>query len=279
MKKKFKVSIIPVVILATILFSQCGKDRGLNLFSLNQDMEFGRIMDSTIKSDPVKYPILSKTLYPDAYDYMNDMMNDILASDKFKYADKFEWEITIIDKDVMNAFAVPGGKLYFYTGLMKYLDDGASLAGVLGHEMAHVDLRHSTKTMTDVYGFSLLVSLLLGDNSSQLAQIAGQLATGAASLKFSRDHEYDADRYSMYYLSNTKFNPKGIGSFFLKLRADGQTASTFEFLSTHPDDEKRVDNINAVWDTDPYMLDKTSGRTYDNWESEYKTELIDKLPN
>lgn len=279
MKKIVKLSIIPGIILTVILFTQCEEDRGLNLFSLNQDMEFGRIMDSTIKSDPNEYPILDETLYPEAYAYLNAMMNDILASDKIKYGDRFDWEITIIDKDVMNAFAVPGGKMYFYTGIMKYLDDAASLAGVLGHEMAHVDLRHSTKTMTDVYGFSLLVSLLLGDNSSQLAQIAGQLATGAASLKFSREHEYDADRYSMYYLANTKYHPKGIGKFFIKLREDGHTSQTFEFLSTHPDDEKRVDNINEVWDTDPYMIEKTSGKSYDYYEQEYFNQLISKLPN
>lgn len=278
MRKIFRLAALPAIIISTVFLTQCEEDRGVNLFSINQDIEFGRIMDSTINANPADYPVLSETLYPDVYAYMNTMMNDILASDKIKYGDRFEWEITIIDKDVMNAFAVPGGKMYFYTGLIKYLDDAASLAGVLGHEMAHIDLRHSTRTMTDVYGFSLLVSLLIGDDSSKLEQIAGQLATGAASLKFSRNHEYDADKYSMYYLANTKYDPKGIGSFFIKLREDGHTSQTFEFLSTHPDDDKRVDNINEVWDTDPYMIDMTSGRTYDYYAQEYYDELISKLP-
>jgi predicted Zn-dependent protease len=178
----------------------------------------------------------------------------------------------------MNAFAVPGGRLYFYTGLIKYLDDAASFAGVLGHEMAHVDLRHSTKTMTDLYGFSFLVSLLLGDNSSELSQIAGDLATGAAGLKFSRDHEYDADRYSMYYLSETKYHPKGIASFFIKLQEEGQTAATFEFLSTHPSDQNRIDDINSVWDNDSYIEEKSVGKSYDYYEQEYANNFISKLP-
>lgn len=256
----------------------CDKDRGVNLFTLSQDIQFGEVMDSTIKADPTEYPILDETQYADAYAYMNNMMQEILQSEKFKYADKFDWQITIIDKEVMNAFAVPGGKLYFYTGLMKYLDDAASLAGVLGHEMAHVDLRHSTKTMTDVYGFSLLVSLLVGDNSSKLAEIAGQMATGAASLKFSREHEYDADRYSMYYLSTTKYHPKGISKFFIKLQEEGKTGDNFEFLSTHPSDQNRIDHVDEIWETDEYILGKKSGRTYDYYENEYYTDFISKLP-
>ena len=241
-------------------------------------MEFGRVMDSTIRANPDEYPILNESQYPGAYAYMNDMMDDILESEKIKYGDEFDWEITIIDKDVMNAFAVPGGKLYFYTGIMKYLDDAASLAGVLGHEIAHADLRHSTSTMTDVYGFTILVSLLINDDSSMLSQIAGELATGAASLKFSRDHEYDADRYSMYYLSTTKFEPRGIGNFFVKLRAEGETASTFEFLSTHPDDDKRVDTVEELWESDSYIVSQKSSRSYDNYEDEYYNMLISKLP-
>lgn len=278
MKKHVKFSGFLALPLAVILLSQCENDRGLNLFSLSQDIEFGEVMDSTINANPGEYPILPRNQYPEAYAYMDQMMNDILKSEKFKYDNRFDWEITIIDKEVMNAFAVPGGKMYFYTGLLKYLNDAASLAGVLGHEMAHIDLRHSTKTMTDVYGFSILLSLLVGDNNSKLVEIAGDLATGAASLKFSRDHEYDADRYSMYYLSTTKYDPKGIGSFFIKLAEDGYTSQTFEFLSTHPDDGKRVDNINTVWETDAFIGEKKAGKTYDNFKEEYLNELINKLP-
>lgn len=272
------INIFVAITVLTTVFISCDKDRGINLFSLKQDKEFGEMMDSTILADPNEYPVLSAADYPEAYTYMNNLMNTLLQSEKFKYADEFDWKITIINKDVMNAFAVPGGKLYFYTGLMKYLDDAASLAGVLGHEMAHVDLRHSTKTMTDVYGFSLLVSLLLGDNSSQLGQIAGQMATGAASLKFSREHEYDADKYSMYYLSGTKYHPKGISKFFIKLQNDGKTGDNFEFLSTHPSDQNRIDNIDLVWTTDSYLTEQSSGKSYDYYQSEYYNDFISKLP-
>lgn len=275
--KRF-ISLVVITGCLAITIVSCEKDRGINLFSVSQDIEFGRIMDSTINADRTEFPILDPNQYADVYTYINGMMEDILESEKIKYKTQFPWQVTIINKDVMNAFAVPGGKLYFYTGLIKYLDDAASLAGILAHEIAHIDLRHSTKTLTDLYGFSLLVSLLLGDNSSQLAQIAGDLATGAAGLKFSRNHEYDADRYSMYYLSTTKYHPKGIESFFVKLQDEGKTAATFEFLSTHPSDQNRIDQINSVWETDSYLTGKASGKTYDYFKQEFINQLISKLP-
>jgi predicted Zn-dependent protease len=147
----------------------------------------------------------------------------------------------------MNAFAVPGGKMYFYTGLIKYLDNAADLAGVMAHEMAHIDRRHSTEQMTKQYGFSFLLSVLLGDDKSQFEQIASDLAVGLASLQFSRKHEYEADEYAIRFTADTDYHPKGIAGFFEKLQADGHTAQTFEFLSTHPSDQNRIDNIDMVW--------------------------------
>jgi predicted Zn-dependent protease len=232
----------------TLFFVSCDKETGINFFTLNQDIEFGATMDSIIRSNPAEYPILDASTHPDAYLFLKNMMLNILKSDDFVHKNDFDWEITIIHKDdVMNAFAVPGGKLYFYTGLMKYLDNASNLAGVLAHEMAHADRRHSTEQMTKVYGFSVLLSLLTGKDKSQFEEIASDLATGLASLQFSRTHEYEADEYSVRFLMATDYHPKGIAGFFEQLKADGHTAQTFEFLSTHPSDQNRLDNIDMVW--------------------------------
>ncbi|RPJ70384.1 MAG: peptidase M48 [Alphaproteobacteria bacterium] len=248
MKSKFlKSQTALILIIASYLFSACDKETGFNLFTLQQDREFGEQMDSVIRADPAEYPILNETSNAEAYQFMNDMMNAILQSDDFVHKDDFNWKLTIIDKEVMNAFAVPGGNIYFYTGLMKYLDNAANLAGVLAHEMAHVDRRHSTEQLTKVYGIGLLLNIITGNDKSQLEEIAVSMATGLSSLKFSRDDEYEADEYSVKFLADTDYHPKGISGFFEKLRTEGQTASTFEFLSTHPDDENRLENIDMVW--------------------------------
>lgn len=260
--------------LLSLAFYSCEKDRGINLFSLQQDMDLGDSLSVTIGKDPTQYPVLQRSTDINsnaykAYTYIDGMMADILKSDKLKYGKTFEWEVTIINADVMNAFAAPGGKLYFYTGLIKYLDDAASLAGVMGHEMAHADLRHSTQVMTKAYGFEMLLSILMGDNPSQMEQLASNLALGLGNLKFSRDNEYDADRYSMYYLASTKYAPLGIKAFFEKLQNEGKTGTTFEWLSTHPSDQNRINNADKTYAEDKDLKTLMTGRTYDRYADEY----------
>lgn len=261
-----KTLTISLFILLT--FTSCG-DRGVNFFSVDQDMELGESLVAEIKSDPATYPILPEATNPQAYAYIRGMMDDILKSDKFKYRDRFDWEIYIINQDVLNAFAAPGGKLYFYTGLINYLDDAASLAGVMGHEMAHADLRHSTQQMTKVYGFDLLLSIILGQNASELTNVAKDMALGLGQLKFSRDNEYDADKYSMYYLASTKYQPKGITSFFVKMLAEEKNESNFTWLSTHPSDQDRIDAANKVFTSDGELKTLMSGKTYGTYQQEF----------
>jgi predicted Zn-dependent protease len=102
--------------------------------------------------------------------------------------------------------------------------------------------------MTKQYGFSILLSALLGDDPSTLAQIAADLAQGLGSLAFSRDHEYEADEYAVRYTTDGtgdyNYYPKGISAFFEKM--EGQPTPP-EFLSTHPSPENRLESINEFW--------------------------------
>ena len=240
-------TIVLIVLIASVILS-CDKETGFNLFTVQEDIEIGESMDSAIRANPVEFPILDPNNYSNAYQYMNSMMQRIVQSDDFVHKNDFVYEITIINKDIMNAFAVPGGKLYFYTGLMKYLDNSANLAGVLAHEMAHIDRRHSSAQLSKYYGVELILNAILGNDQSQLEEVAVDLATGLAALKFSREDEYEADKYSILFVDDTDYyHPRGISGFFEKLRLDGHTAETFEFLSTHPSDDNRITNINTIW--------------------------------
>lgn len=272
-ENRFITKIFLVFVLAISFFSGCKKDSAisdLNLFPLSKDIELGETMDSIINADPVEYPILDPLTNAAVYQYINSMFQAILKSDEIKHRDDFNWKITIINKpDVLNAFAVPGGKLYFYTGIMKYVDDASSLAGVIAHEMAHVDKRHSTQQATKSVGLSVLLSTLIGNDKSGLVELAGNLGSGLASLKFSREDEYEADEFSVKYLADTDYNPVGIKSFFEKIRAEQQTAATFEFLSTHPDDENRINNINDVW----VSIDSPTGSDFTQEYAAFKALL------
>jgi beta-barrel assembly-enhancing protease len=236
MKKALSI-ITTLIILATV--GGCKKG-GLNVFSIEDDKNFGLQMEAEIASNPAEFPLVP-TSHP-AYSYLNTLKQNILNSGQVEHASDFAWKMYIIDNDeVLNAFCTPGGYIYVYTGLIKYLDNASSLAGVLGHEMAHADRRHSTKQLTKQYGLSLLVAVIAGTtNAGQLAEIA----SGLTSLAFSRDDEKEADEFSVKYLCPTKYHADGAAAFFQKLEAEGMGCSTLQaFFSTHPCPENRIANI------------------------------------
>lgn len=212
----------------------------IDLFSLQKDKDLGAATAAQIASD-TSYPLLDSVKYASAYNYLNGIRDKILKSGKVAHANDFAWKLKIINKNILNAFCTPGGYIYVYSGLIKYLDEEDDLAGVMGHEMAHADQRHSTKQLQETMGVQTLLQVALG-NSSQAASVVANLAL----LKYSRCHESEADDYSVQYLSGTSYNCAGAASFFKKLIATGQAGSTPVFLSTHPGSDTRVADITAA---------------------------------
>lgn len=225
--------------------SDLGKVGGLLsdlAFPVSNDVELGAQVASQVDSIYAA-DILPKTGNEEAYAYLNSMVTDILASEDILYRDMFVWELTIIDQpDVLNAFATPGGYIYVYTGLIKYLDNADDLAGVMGHEIAHADRRHSVNQMKKAYGVQILASIVLGGETTALKEMAVGLAANAATLSFSREDEAEADAASVEYLDETSFACNGAAEFFRKLEAEGGSGVP-EFLSTHPDPANRVEDI------------------------------------
>lgn len=220
-------------------FAGCSKDGGFNIFSIEDDKELGLQTKQQIESNPSEFPILNPASYPAAYAYINAMRDDLLNSGQVSHKNDFLWEVKIIQRDdVVNAFCTPGGYIYVYTGLIKYLDHKSSLAGVLGHEMAHADKRHSTNQLTKKYGVQTLLDVVLGKNQNLLTQIGSELV----SLQFSRSDESEADEYSVVYLCPTKYHADGAADFFRKIIDQGGS-NTPAFLSTHPNPDNRVQNI------------------------------------
>ena len=221
-----------------ISVSTCSKDGDINIFSVEQDLEFGRQTDQEIRSNPSEFPILDPAEYPEAYAYLQRMTNEIVQQGNVEYADIFPYEVAIINQDVENAFATPGGFIYVYTGLVDALDNESELAGVLAHEIAHSAERHSTDQLTSQYGFSTLVGLLTGGDPGLLSQVVGTLLT----LRFSRSDEAEADARSVDYLCNTQYAANGAAGFFESIQGGGGAP---EFLSSHPSPDNRVEDINA----------------------------------
>jgi len=210
-----------------------------NVFSVEEDIKLGKQVKAEIESDHKKFPILDERKNRDLYRYVRGLKDIVLNSGKIKYKNKFAWEVKIIDdKKTLNAFATPGGYIYIYTGLIKFLDSEDQLLGVMGHEMAHADRRHSTRQLTKSLGISVLLNAILKDKKS-----IEQVVAGIIGLKFSRSSEAEADEYSVRYLCPTAYNAAGAAGFFKKML---NQPSPPEFLSTHPSSKSRVHDIEAL---------------------------------
>ena len=257
--KMFFLFFIPAVLLYSC-------EKKLNIFSIEDDINFGKEFDAQVLSSG-EFVIVSESQHPQAYAYINGYKDKLLATGKVAYADKFEWKVRIIKDDAtVNAFAVPGGYLYFYTGLINVLESEAEFVGVLAHEMAHVACRHSTQQMTDAYGIELLFSMLLGKSQNQWVQIASEMASGLTALKFSRNHEFEADKCAVQYAYPTDWDSRGVSYFFKRLESH---SSTPVFLSTHPSDEKRIENVEKEWAN----LGGKEGNKFESAYNQFKASL------
>lgn len=228
------------MIFALFFFYSC-EDGKVNIFSVEDDANLGKQLDEEIRSKPGEYPLYN---FYEPNLYVQNIVKEIINSPFIKYRSYFPYKVQILKDDkVVNAFCTPGGYIYVYTGLIKFLDNEATLAGVLGHEIAHAERRHGTNRMTKAYGIQVLLSIALGNNPSQVEQIAANLFSGLYLMKNSRDDEYESDEYSFKYLQTTQWYPGAIKFFFEKVKKDESSPFFEVLLSTHP---MPVDRLNAI---------------------------------
>ena len=163
---------------------------------------------------------------------------------QFSQRKDLTYTFTVLDSKEINAFALPGGPLYIYTGLLKLMDDEAELAAVLGHEIGHVDGRHAVRQMQPAVGITAIEALALGDKSPA-AQQALNVVMGIALTGYGRSQELEADQFGLFYTHKAGYDPNGAVRVFKKLAglagAETGDRSFFENLSaTHPETKERI---------------------------------------
>lgn len=161
----------------------------------------------------------------------------------------FQWEFNLVQDKQANAFCMPGGKIVVYEGLLPYTQNEASLAIVLGHEIAHAVAKHSaeqlTKQMNQQMGTNILGTVLNSAVGSGVGDIAAQVAGGYFSfrnLKYSRDNESEADYMGLIFAAMAGYDPANAVTFWKRMAA-GTNSNTSEILSDHPSDARRIQNI------------------------------------
>ncbi|HRH99810.1 MAG TPA: M48 family metallopeptidase [Saprospiraceae bacterium] len=163
---------------------------------------------------------------------------------KLKINSEYKIQMHCHKDQVVNAFALPGGPIVVYDGIIQKMTHYSQLVALLGHEYTHIEKRHSLKSIAQSLASYGLVSLLVGDVSAVVAVIAENV-NSIQNLSYSRDFETESDVNALEILKNNKVDPKGMLNLFAILEAEHEGAQIPKFMSTHPMTEDRMSLIQS----------------------------------
>ncbi|MFN2457488.1 MAG: M48 family metalloprotease [Chitinophagaceae bacterium] len=247
MKKYYLISCLTTIL---VVFNQCATNpvtgkKQMVLMSEAQELAIGKEADPQI--------IKQFGLYEDR-DLQSFITEKGKAMAAISHRNNINYEFRILDSEVLNAFAVPGGYVYFTRGIMAHFNNEAEFAGVLGHEIGHIAARHSVEQQRNAMlgQLGLIAGIVI---SPQLAQFAEPLSQGLGlmMLKFGRDAERESDRLGVEYSSKIGYDAQQMAHFFTTLERKGAEKGAAElpdFLSTHPnpgDRNRTVSQLATQW--------------------------------
>jgi len=156
------------------------------------------------------------------------------------------YNLTVLESDVVNAFAAPGGRIFLTTGLLREIaNDIDALANVLGHEVAHVEHKHGMSAVARQLGLGLLLQFFFGQSDDVVQQVAAFIME-LTRLGWSREQEHDSDALGQELAAAAGYDPQGMVRFFERLsELQGQEIAFLEFLSTHPLTSDRIERARA----------------------------------
>lgn len=206
------------------------------LMSEGQELALGK------ESDPAIIAQFGLYDNPTLQAFINEKGKQMAA---ISHRPNLNYEFKILDSPVVNAFAVPGGYVYFTRGIMGHFNNEAEFAGVLGHEIGHIAAKHSAKQYTKQMITQVLFigGLIVSEKFRNFADVAQQ-GLGLLFLKFSRDNETESDKLGVNYSTKVGYDAKEMAGFFNTLQklSDG-AGSIPTFLSTHPDPGDRHNKV------------------------------------
>ena len=211
---------------------------GWNLFSKEQDVQLGREAAAQVER---QMPVVNDA---QLQGYIESIGRKLVGTG---LAGDYPYTFKVINDKSVNAFALPGGPTFVHTGLIASADNEAQLAGVIGHEIAHVALRHGTNQASKANLIQLpamLAGAVIGNGSmlGQLAQLGIGLGANSVLLKYSRNAETDADILGARMMAKAGYNPIEAARFFEKLEAQGGGGGP-QFLQSHPNPGNRMKTI------------------------------------
>ena len=247
------------LLVATILLSSCGTTSTVPITGRKQSIlvsdeqvlslsnqEYTSYMKTAKVSTNTKNTAMVKRVGQKlATAVVNYLNNNGLSAEVANYS----WEFNLVQDQSINAFCLPGGKIVVFEGLLPVTKDEASLAIVLGHEIAHAVAKHSAERLSNEvrkqYGSQILSGVLSTSGVSTEWQSLGSVAFGLGSklgsAAYSRSQENEADHLGLIFAAMAGYNPEVAVPFWQRMAA--QAAGTSSVFSDHPSDEKRIKNI------------------------------------
>ena len=183
----------------------------------------------------------------DAVKEMTARLTEQIASSPYHFT------VTVVKSPVVNAFALPGGSVVVFTGLIKEAKSPEEVAGVLGHEINHVLQRHGMERIVKTLGVIAIAAIVFGDQQG-LIGLAKQLGIEIVTLKYNRDQETEADLTGLRLLHKAKVDPAGMIAFFERLAQSEKEQQRVELLSTHPMSAARTGRLKAELKTLPKFM-------------------------
>lgn len=237
-----------IVLLAVCFLLSCattgpGGKQSLIIIPESQEVAIGQGMAQQVEE--------TETILQDSewQAYLNEVGQKIArVSDR----SSLEYHFTVIESDQINAFAAPGGYIYFYTGLLKEMDNEAEMAAVMAHEISHVVGRHGVKRLQSALGVAMAYQLVFGsDGTSEALNAAIGVGMNLIFADYSRDNEREADQFGIHYMVKAGYNPYAAKTMYDKLAALGGGSGgqdVFEKLaSSHPATQERISNaVNQI---------------------------------
>ena len=221
-------------------------DSMINSMSLEQYNTFLKSPETKLSTDPEKTAMVQRVglrIASAVEQYMTENnMRDHIAG--------YQWEFNLVDSKDKNAWAMPGGKVVVYTGILEVAQSEAGLAVVMGHEIAHAIAKHGSERMTQGLAVALggvALNEAMRDQPSKTRQIFlasyGVGATVGIMLPYSRTHENEADRMGLIFMAMAGYPPEEAVGFWQRMAQSKDGGQPPEFLSTHPADQTRIQNI------------------------------------
>ena len=236
---------LPVIMLALLIGFACSRNpvtgkRQVLFMSEKQELSMGKSADPQI--------VASMGLYQDEtlQKFINEKGKEMAA---ISHRPHLPYEFKVLDSPVVNAFAVPGGYVYFTRGIMAHFNNEAEFAGVLGHEIGHVTAKHGARQQTSqiLSQVGLVAGMIASKEFAQFAQQASQ-GLQLLMLKNSRSHESESDKLGVEYSSKIGYDATKMATFFGTLKSlsakAGQSIPTF--MSTHPDPGQREEKVRVM---------------------------------